>query len=53
MANGYYATELLHSLDAAHARSLMANGDYATELLNSLDATPVRLWQTATTRLTD
>ena len=39
MANGDYATErdyateLLNSLDAAHARSPMANGDYATNRL--------------------
>jgi hypothetical protein len=33
MANGDYATELLNSLDAAHARSPMANGDYATHRL--------------------
>src|SRR5262249_50717507 len=42
------------TLDAAHARSPMANGDYATELLiRWTPHTPVRLWQTATTRLTD
>jgi hypothetical protein len=34
MANDDYATELLNSLDAAHARSPMANGDYATDSVN-------------------
>src|SRR5262249_53229215 len=49
-----HAIHRLISVNAAHARSPMANGDYATELLiRWTPHTPVRLWQTATTRLTD
>src|SRR5215469_18451635 len=47
-----HAIHRLISVNAAHARSPMANGDYATErLIRWTPHTPVRLWQTATTRL--
>src|SRR5215471_16789495 len=47
-----HAIHRLISVNAAHARSPMANGNYATELLiRWTPHTPVRLWQTATTRL--
>src|SRR5215510_6825518 len=47
-----HAVHRLISVSAAHARSPMANGNYATErLIRWTPHTPVRLWQTATTRL--